>query len=238
MSDAPDRDLLAAEYVLGVLEAEDARTVRAFAARNAAMAASIADWQARLAPLVEALHPVRPPRGLWTRVEASIDEDSERPESVIERGRPGVGGRVWQSRGFWRAATAASLALAAGIAAVAVLRVPLGPAAPTYVAALAPLDAPKPSFVAEVRADGSVIVRAVAPVTVPSGRDLELWVLPPGAKTPRSLGVLPTSGKSFTLAEAPPAQAQILVSLEPTGGSPTGLPTGPVLFGGTLTALN
>jgi anti-sigma-K factor RskA len=31
---------------------------------------------------------------------------------------------------------------------------------------------------------------------------------------------------------------QLLVSLEPKGGSPTGQPTGPVIYGGKLTALD
>ncbi len=72
----------------------------------------------------------------------------------------------------------------------------------------------------------------------PAGRDLELWILPQGAKAPISFGVLPAGGKRFTPAQVPPPQAQLLVSLEQPGGSPTGKPQGPILYGGTLTALN
>ena len=35
-----------------------------------------------------------------------------------------------------------------------------------------------------------------------------------------------------------PPGTQLLVSLEPRGGSPTGQPTGPVLYGGRLAAVN
>jgi anti-sigma-K factor RskA len=74
---------------------------------------------------------------------------------------------------------------------------------------------------------------AVERVPVQPGKDLELWLVEPGAR-PRSLGVLPSSGKRFDLPASPPAQSQLLVSLEPAGGSPTGAPTGQVLYGGTL----
>jgi anti-sigma-K factor RskA len=61
---------------------------------------------------------------------------------------------------------------------------------------------------------------------------LELWALAAGAKAPAPLGVIPPAGKTV-----PPGVAEgttLLVSLEPKGGSPTGKPTGPVLYAGTL----
>ena len=75
---------------------------------------------------------------------------------------------------------------------------------------------------------------AVAPASVPDGRDLELWLLPPGAQRPTSLGVLPSGGKLVVPGAPLPDGSQLLVSLEPRGGSPTGQPTGQVLYGGTL----
>ncbi|HEX3992345.1 MAG TPA: hypothetical protein VHX39_14335, partial [Acetobacteraceae bacterium] len=68
-----------------------------------------------------------------------------------------------------------------------------------------------------------------------------LWLLPlrwrrfAGETRPRSLGVLPASG--IRMVDALTLGTQLLVSLEPRGGSPTGQPTGPVLYGGRLTAL-
>jgi anti-sigma-K factor RskA len=64
-----------------------------------------------------------------------------------------------------------------------------------------------------------------------------LWALPPG-QAPRSLGVIAPSEKRTALklvAAADQAFAEIpmlAVSLEPAGGSPTGAPTGPVLYTG------
>ena len=82
------------------------------------------------------------------------------------------------------------------------------------------------------RPDGTLVLRAVSAVSVPQGRDLQLWSLPAGATVPASLGVLPSDGKQVQA--SPAAGGQLLVSLEPAGGSPTGAPTGPVVYSGRL----
>jgi anti-sigma-K factor RskA len=92
-------------------------------------------------------------------------------------------------------------------------------------------------FLAETQPDGSILVRPLSHVAVESGKDLELWALPAGATRPVSLGVLPAIGKHVP-GELAKASTQLLVSLEPQGGSPTGLPTGPVLYAGTLTRVD
>jgi anti-sigma-K factor RskA len=72
----------------------------------------------------------------------------------------------------------------------------------------------------------------------PQGRDFELWALPPNAP-PQPLGVLargsvarlPLPAPSGRLLADVPALA---VSVEPPGGSPTGAPTGPVVYTGRI----
>ena len=70
----------------------------------------------------------------------------------------------------------------------------------------------------------------------------ELWLLPAGAQRPVSLGAArpgrePTGARSRRLpADALGGGALLEVSLEPPGGSPTGLPTGPVVSKGFLVA--
>ena len=76
---------------------------------------------------------------------------------------------------------------------------------------------------------------------MPSDRELELWMLP-GQGPPRSLGVIPSDGvRKVGLSAAPDAAFRgidaLAVSLEPRGGSPTGAPTGPVLYTGRLERL-
>jgi len=67
----------------------------------------------------------------------------------------------------------------------------------------------------------------------------ELWLIPPGSK-PLPLGVLPSDRPtqiaiSATFADRARQDADLAVSLEPPGGSPTGQPTGPVIGSGKLT---
>ncbi|MGH8204486.1 MAG: anti-sigma factor domain-containing protein, partial [Steroidobacteraceae bacterium] len=68
----------------------------------------------------------------------------------------------------------------------------------------------------------------------PDRRARELWALPEGA-APVSLGLMPESG-SIRLAlddrqrAALAAATNVAVSDEPAGGSPTGAPTGAVLY--------
>lgn len=227
-----DRRLLAGEYVLGVLSGEEMQAVRVRAEADGVLALEILGWEAQLEPLADAVAPVRPPDALWERLERSIAP----PPKAANDDAPGVAVSRGRVRG-WQAATAVSLALAAGFAALAFLPIlpsPRPPAAPTQFAALAPIGGPAPAFVARVEGNGNVVLTAVAPAPVPAGRDFELWILRPGTTKVAPLGVLPASGATVHLPAAPATGTQLLISLEPAGGSPTGQPTGPVLYGGTL----
>ncbi len=228
MSDAAEElDLLAAEYVLGTLDAATAREVAARAQADPALQAAIAAWEERLAPLASLTMPVTPPPSLWHRLAASTGV-----ETATSPAKPLV--RAWRSVALWRCAAASGFAIAAALAAVMWLRTP--PASP--VAALVPAGSAAATFVAELQPNGTLRLIALRPVSVAAGKDLELWALPAGASRPIPLGLLPPAGRSVVPPKLPEGRMQLLVSLEPTGGSPTGLPTGPVLFAGTLASAN
>jgi len=104
------------------------------------------------------------------------------------------------------------------------------------VVVLAGPDA-KPVLVATADRGGRFLtVKALQPIALEPGRALELWALPEG-RDPRSLGLISASGVA-RIALAGPADLALrqvpalAVSLEPAGGSPTGKPTGPVLYSG------
>ena len=236
--EAEDFDLLAGIYVLGALDPEEARAVEELAARDPALALAMEVWQNRLAPLALAVPPVTPPADLWRRIEASLGPAEARAPQEPPPPAPGAAEvtplrKAWRSVSLWRTTTAA-LAIAAAVAGFVVLS---RPEPTTYAAALAPMGSPGPVFLAQLTTDGSLQVRPLTSVQVASGKDLELWALPQGAKAPVSLGVLPRIGRSVSAGKLPHGPLQLLVSLEPTGGSPTGQPTGPVLYGGELKRL-
>jgi len=223
-----DRDGLAAEYALGTLDADDARRAEALLRDDAAFRAAVAAWEQLLAPLTVLVPPHTPSPDLWTRIATAT---APRPEPLVarreERRKPSRRPDPSRQLAAWRAATAGALALAAGVAAFAFLR---EPPAPT-LAVLAPPGG-APVFVAEA-AQGGLHLRPAGTVQVAPGKDLELWALPAGAARPRSLGVLPAAGRIVEAANLAPG-TQLLVSLEPQGGSPTGQPTGPVVSAGRL----
>lgn len=222
MSEASDRDLLAAEYVLGTLEGEEAQAAVQRLATDAAFAAAVHGWEERLMPLADCASPVTPPPGLWERIETTTAAPAT-TSSVVPLGWP-------RRLRMWQASTSVALAIAASLAIFVVQR----PA--PRVAVLAPLTGGVPVLLATTGSNGVVSVRPDGAITVPGDRDLELWALGAGDTRPRSLGVLPAAGR--TLVAALPPGTQLLVSLEPRGGSKTGQPTGPVLYGGRLTALD
>ena len=220
--------LIAAEYVLGVLGAEERREVERRLAQEPALASEVAFWEERLTGLADAVAPVSPPQVTWSRIETAIGV-APRPPSV------------WQSLAFWRSFGIASATLAAAsIAALAYIG--LVPGARTPLMATLSGSAGQPNFVASVTATGNTLVIVPAALLTNDPRAFELWLIPAGETRPRSLGLI-QPGQPIRLdipsdlAGRVTPDATLAVSLEPPGGSPTGLPTGPVIAAGKLTNL-
>ena len=91
-----------------------------------------------------------------------------------------------------------------------------------------------------IASDGRIFkVEKLALQTLPADRSLELWIVPSGGGKAISLGVLPVSGQA-TIELTPEQQREVgkqtllAITLEPLGGSPTGVATGPILYKGYL----
>ena len=232
----PDRsarlDALAAEYALGTMPARARRRLAHVARTDPVVARAIGDWQTRLAAFAEAIPGVTPPPRVWAGIRSRLGlAQSDLPART--------GGGWWASLGLWRALTVAAFALAF-VLAVTLLAPRSETPAETIVVVLAGPDA-KPALVASADRSGRFLtIKPIAPVSIAADRALELWVLPQGGD-PRSLGLIPASG----VARVPLARAGVTaqeipalaVSLEPAGGSPTGKPTGPVLYSGAVQRL-
>lgn len=242
------RDLcekLAAEYVLGTLRGAAARRFTRLSDEHATIGLMVTEWEARLSPMAEAAAERVPPARVWQAIAARIAAVSA-PRSVA--------GGLWANLAFWRGLGALGSAAAVALLALLVLRPPevvevqvpievvrmLPPKneiQPSYLAVLEDPKTHKPVLLAmAARNSDSLMIKAVDERPIATDKDLQLWALPAGAN-PRSLGLVGASGKSWlklasngdTELGAIPALA---VSLEPKGGSPTGGPTGPVLYAG------
>ncbi len=221
-------DILAAEYVVGVLPADERRAVAARIESDPAFARLIDRWEVHLSPIASAYPEVAVPAA----VKAAIDR---RLFARSAAAAPRVS--LWSSLALWRGLAAAAVALAALIAVAYFVAPPSDQSPQRYVASLAPQQSDVHYFVVYDARTHDVGLSHVTGAR-PEGRDFELWVIEQG-KDPVSLGVIPV-GQSVHLAVAQAmrdriaAGAVFAISLEPPGGSPTGQPTGPVVASGDL----
>lgn len=219
-------------YVLGALGDEEMRAVRAAAERDPALAAEIAAWERRLAPLARVVPEVAPPASLWPQVEARLSRVDAGLADAVPMPRRVRGGVSRRPLVFWRAAAVGAMALAASLAVVLVTR---GPPLPARVAMVLPDRPGEGGWLVEVSDRGELHVRANGPLSLAADRDYQLWALAEGATKPVPLGLMPVNASAVIKADRLPTKKyQLLVSLEPKGGSPTGLPTGPVMYAGEV----
>lgn len=222
-------DRLAAEYVLGTLRGAARRRFERLLLESESAREATWRWEGRLGDLVDALPPQDPPRSVWRAIEARV--------GALEPARRGLG--------FWRAwAAVASLGLLASLGLVA-WQANQPPSTPMeqQVAFVEGDAATQPLWVVSVNmTTGELKTRAITATARAMDEVYELWMLP-SAGDPRSLGLLPVNGGQ-TARDFSPALLDLLrtakglaVSLEPPGGSPTGVPTGPVVYQAQLVAL-
>jgi anti-sigma-K factor RskA len=167
--------------------------------------------------MAEAVAPITPPAGVWRRIEQRLE--------------------ARKSFSWWKALGLMASGAVAALLVVAVLLPTDKAAQAAYVAVLSDPKTNQPVLVATAeRADMALRVNVLDPKIRVSGRSLELWALPREGK-PRSLGVVANEerGNLKLLAAADQTLGDVpalAISLEPAGGSPTGQPTGPVLYTG------
>lgn len=225
MGDESHDEIIAGEYVLGVLSMEDRIRVESRISADASFAMRVRRWQDNLESLDESYGEIKPPQAVLK----ALEEQLFAQQSAASTG-------MWNSLAFWRGLTAASLIMAAGFgfAAIVLNRLPSAPTKPL----LAEMTAEGSAFklVASYDSNSGRLRVTPAAASQPEPKSLELWLIE-GEGQPLSLGVLPQTGDGEVqvpedLRGKIGAGATFAVSLEPLGGSPTGLPTGPVLATG------
>lgn len=243
-------EALAAEYVLGTLRGGARQRLVRLAASDRRLQQAIRQWEARLTPLAQALPAQPPAERVWARIARQLGHDQPARASL------------WSSLALWRSlalgASTCALALAVTLAQLqmplpaprADLGTPLRQSGlnPAYIATLSAPGGDKPAVLVGMgRQSQQLWIKVADPRSLPAQGEgaLQLWAVSADGQV-RSLGVI--AGMS---SDAPRGEPRILtlpvganaddtlapipalaMSLEPVGGSPTGQPTGPVLFKG------
>lgn len=229
-------DALAAQYVAGTLRGPARRRFEALLPSHPALQRAVRDWQDRLLPLTGSIEPVAPPPQVWQRIEQQLWPQAPAPAPA----GPAYGWAAWQRLAWWRGLT--GLATVAALTLAVLLANPAPPAAPVVVVlqATGAEASVTGNVVASFSGDGRAVSAVpLTPVALPPDRVLQLWWATVDGP-PQSLGLIRPDGATVLPRDLLPGGIQgsqldhLGVSIEPPGGSPTGRPTGPVVFYGVL----
>ena len=233
MTGADDIDGLAAEYVLGTLDATERAAVSARRQREPQLDAAIRSWERRLAPLNNAIPEAAASLSTWQKIETRIAGASSTAggsTEVIDLRRRL---KVWRTSAIAASAIAASLILTVGV------REMTPQPKPKNLVAVLQKDAASPAFLVTVNIEDRLMTVQPVAAKREAGKSYELWIVHDSLGAPKSLGVIDEAAamQRPTLAAYKRdviEGATLAVSLEPEGGSPTGAPTGPVVFAGKM----
>jgi anti-sigma-K factor RskA len=231
-----DRDILAAEYVLGTLDSSERTEAERLINADAEFAARVAYWERRLCLLAEAVDDVEPHPSIWPKIVAAL------PGATTLAGTPSGSAEVvyltrrvkrWRTATYVASAIAASLLLVIGLRDVIQPKPELG----RYVAVLQ-ADKVSPGFLLTVDLNTKEFTVRRVGADAPRDRSYELWLVHDKFPQPRSLGLI--GDHEFTRSQLAAFDPQIIneatyaVTVEPPGGSPTGVATGPIVYAGKL----
>ena len=216
------RRALAADYAIGLMPPTARKRFEHLLQDDAPLRAELARWNTHLSQLTEPLLEQPVPDHVWQAIVARIE-----PQTL----------HVPARRPFWSWVRLSALACSLLIALTVGLL--YNRDSVQYKATLLSGTA-QPGLSIEAHSD-YLDVRPLELAAVDGGRSLELWAIPVEGK-PVSLGLIPRDGDGRIVLSQ--SQQQLIripvvlaVSLEPQGGSPTGQPTGPVLYQGPLASL-
>jgi len=243
-------EAIAAEYVLGTLDDNEYRRVEETLLRDPVFVRMVDNWSQRLAPLADAIEPVEAPARVWQRIDRALEPAVQvmtQPHRATERQS------IFSSLAFWRWGTF-SMGAAAVAMAVYFIALPLAGITPALIPGLGPVPTGGPQSFVAVLGEGDVSAKmlvtvdfktrrmTVRPLTqqvaASSDKSLELWLVPESG-APHSLHVWQGAQEvslemTAELEHGVRSAKALAISLEPHGGSPTGAPTGPVLYHGAV----
>ncbi len=222
--DAEQVEYLAAEYVLGTLHGAARRRFDRLITERANVRFAVWRWERHLNGIASGLEPRQPPRHIWRNIRDRLHLSQSAKSTFTQR---------W--RGLWVALPAA---VAAAWLAIALLPTPTA----ERMAVFADQNA-EALWVISTDLDQALLqIQAINAPTPTGNSSFELWILRANLP-PLSLGLLPVVPGSIEtqisaqLVAALTASGRLAISVEPAGGSTTGLPTGPVVYQASLVTI-
>jgi anti-sigma-K factor RskA len=218
---------LAGEYVLGTLPLAERAQVEQRLPTDGALRAAVDAWEQRLLPLTALAPPEDPSPQLWPRIASTLFT----PKAIKQAG----GWHAWwNSLAFWRILAGGGLATAAALAVTVTMQLQ-APGGPGYLVVLVAPQDKAPGWIVQASNKNSrdLSLIPLGPTTVPQQKSLQFWTKGKDWGAPVSLGLVqPGQTLKLKLDKLPPMQAEQLfeITLEPQAGSPTGRPTGPILY--------
>lgn len=263
-ADEKDRlfNLIAAQYVLGTLSGSTRMRFQQLMQQQPELLKLTHAWERRLNPLAQLLEPQVVPEVVWQRIEAVLDQLQSTNlitktttnlnaanDSIAVDGMTAPTNMPMKNQTYWKPFAWLSSAVAAGLMLFIVVKLPMlqnnpapgiaqtQPIAIQDIAVLSDNDK-QPAWIVRQQGD-SLILQQLNAYRVPSQNDLELWSIAASPDAvPQSLGLVRITDGKAVLSQAQTALISsstiLALSLEPKNGSPTGLPTGSVLYSGKV----
>jgi len=221
----PNDTLLAAEFVLGLLSPDEHMACEARMQHEVEFAAEVDVWEHTLSPMLEAVQPVQAPVGAFDRLEARLFP-SKQPIQTPSN-----------AQAWWQHIAAVCLTLLLSVAIWSFMD--RRTAHPDLIGAITLADGGS-VFVLADHLSERLHTRTLG-FDAPSEQAAELWIIA-GNDNPVSLGLLTNKNTQLEVSgdvlDLLHAGNTLAVSLEPPGGSATGLPTGPILGTALLESLS
>lgn len=223
-----ERDALAAELALGLLEGQARADALRLSLSDPAFAALVAAWEAKLAPLHGEWTDAQPGAAVWSAIERQLaDAPADKITAIETRLRR------------WRAGALLSGAVAAALAFLLITRpVPApAPATPQLAVARIESDAAGPLVLARYHQDSGLMQLRIHGFE-PGALVPELWVIPEGG-APVSLGQIGHAGEA-EMTMPPPHRllmtegATLAITMEPVSKTPHPAPSGAAVASGKI----
>lgn len=279
MAYSEDHIVLAAEYALGTLDADERAQVETMMNVDSNFVLVVEAWERKLGVLTEMVGLIEPRAEVWDRIRAAIGLSGAQQAFVVPAAPVAIDDRLNADRARsdssgadranvvvlsrqarrWRGVATAMTAIAAALVAMVAVQayrpdlLPDGirpktapqiaqnttPALQAQYVALLQTDATSPAFILSVDpATKNFTVRKVGAAAQEPGKAYELWIVSDKFPRPQSLGLIGNTDFTTRALSAydrdTVSAATYAVSIEPEGGAPNGITSGPIVYTGKL----